>query len=367
MGQKLFDNNGLSELLGMIYDSVQAPARWGSVLERYSDVLRAKAASVNILDPVQGKLSLFVEHGTDPAWTALLMAKYAAMSPIGAAVLCAELDQPVSVFDFIDEPEFVDSRFYREWCLPQGYHDMLGALIAKRPSEIGSISATRSVEAGRFEAADRAFVTMVAPHVRRAVTISGMLEQRTIERDGILGIIDHLAVAVLIVDSAMNVVRTNPAGEALCIEGVVVKVTGGKLGLPGAAGNRMLEEALVSGSTAPQLVPVVGRGGEAYIAAVLTVDGKNGSHAVLFNRQLPDIPAIGQHLSALFGMTPREIAVLMPLLEGRTIDETAAQLGIANGTARTHLKHLLTKTRTNRQSDLVQVVMKALPPVRVPS
>ena len=78
--EKLFDNNGLSELLGMIYDSVQAPARWTSVLERYSDVLRAKAASVNILDPVQGKVSLFVEHGTDPAWTALLMAKYAAMS-----------------------------------------------------------------------------------------------------------------------------------------------------------------------------------------------------------------------------------------------------------------------------------------------
>lgn len=360
----MFDNDGLSELLGLIYDSVQTPARWGSVLERYSDVLQAKAASVNILDPVQGKVSLFVEHGTDPAWTALLLSKYAGMSPIGAAVLCAELDQPVSVFDFIDEDEFVDSRFYREWCQPQGYHDMLGALIAKRPSEIGSISATRGLEAGRFEAADRAFAGLIAPHVRRAVTISGMLEQRTIERDGILAIIDHLATAVLIVDSALNVVRTNPAGEALCVEGTVVKVAGGKLGLFGATSQRLLEEALISGATAPQLVPVVGKGGEAYIAAVLTVDAKNGSHAVLFNQQMPDIPAIGQHLSALFGMTPREIAVLMPLIEGRTIDETAEQLGISDGTARTHLKRLLTKTRTNRQSDMLQTIMKAMPPVR---
>ena len=287
------------------------------------------------------------------------------MSPIGAAVLCADLDQPVSVFDFIEEDEFVDSRFYREWCKPQGFHDMLGALLAKRPSEIGSLSATRGTEAGRFAPADRAFAAKIVPHVRRAVTISGLLEQRTIERDGLLAIVDQLTTSVLVLDRNSTLIRVNAAGDALCRGGDVVALAAGKLSLKDPVAQQALEAALQSADVSPRLLPLTSRSGKSYIAGLLACDAKSGTRALLVNRLEADQPALGRHLGELFQLTPREITVLMPLLQGRTIDETAALLGISEATARTHLKRLLAKTRTNRQSDLVQAVMQAMPPVRV--
>ena len=61
----MIDNDDLSEFLGLVYETIQAPSGWSGVLERYCNALKAKAASVNILDPIQGRVSLFVEHGTD--------------------------------------------------------------------------------------------------------------------------------------------------------------------------------------------------------------------------------------------------------------------------------------------------------------
>jgi DNA-binding CsgD family transcriptional regulator len=355
----------LSRFIGTIYDTIFKPELWSVILEQVCSELNAKAASVHMVDPVKGKVSLFVEHGTDPAWTALLLSKYATMSPIGAAVLLADLDEPVSAFDFVDEEEFVASRFYKEWCEPQGYHDMLGALIAKRPTEVGAISATRSHEAGRFDAGARQYMGNLAPHVRRAVTISGLLEQRSVERSHLASVIDQLSVAMILLSRSLGIIKTNRSGSVLLDAGAVATSSGGHLSMTDEPSQSALSRALSGEGTEPALIPVRGSDGRAYLAALLPVDLKSGVFALLINPQEDDIPPVGKHLAALFGLTPREISVLMPLLEGSTIDEVAGRLGISADTARTHLKRLMTKTGTSRQLDLVQKVMQALPPVRM--
>lgn len=354
-----------STLVGKVYDAILKPSCWQDALEMLCGVMHAKAASINVIDPVQGRVSLFVDHGTDPAWTALLMSTYAGMSPIGAAVLMAEVDQPVGAFDFIDEDEYVESRFYKEWCAPQGYHDLLGALIAKRPREVGSLSTTRGKETGRFDESEREFIGLVAPHVRRAVTISGLLEGRTIERNALAGAIDHLRAAVLLVDRGAQLVRANPAGERLLAEGAVAMLQSGRVVLARGEASQMLHQVLAGDAVEPVLIPITDRDGGRQIAAVMRAETRNGVFAIIVSRQDDEIPAIGKHLAQLFALTPREVAVLMPLLEGKTIEETGAKLGISEATARTHLKRLMTKTDTNRQAELIQKIIRILPPVRI--
>lgn len=328
------------------------------------EAIDAKAASLNLTDPLAGRATIYFEHGTDPVWTELLLARYAAMSPIGSAVLMAELDQPIGAFDFIGEDEYVESRFYREWCLPQGYYDMLGAIIAKRPSEVGAISATRTLEKGKFDDECRAYIGHIAPHVRRAVTISGLLERRALERDALVNIIDQLAAAVFLIDRTGRVERMNAAADALSREGQVASVAAGVLQLSGAEANAALAAALQHDVRLPRLIPAGDAIEHRCIAAVIEAEPKTGRFAVLINRQEADVPAIGTHLMRLFKLTPREVALLMPMLEGKTLEEIAGQLGISEATARSHLHRLFTKTGTNRQIDLVQAVMRALPPLR---
>jgi len=68
-------------------------------------------------------------------------------------------------------------------------------------------------------------------------------------------------------------------------------------------------------------------------------------------------------LMRLHGLTPAEAAVTVELLQGRSLEAAAAELGIALQTARTHLKKVFAKTGTRRQSELVLLLLKAVPPL----
>ncbi len=58
-------------------------------------------------------------------------------------------------------------------------------------------------------------------------------------------------------------------------------------------------------------------------------------------------------LCRLYGLTRGEAALAVHLVQGKSLDEAAAELFISPHTARTHLKRIFMKTATNRQSELV--------------
>lgn len=60
--------------------------------------------------------------------------------------------------------------------------------------------------------------------------------------------------------------------------------------------------------------------------------------------------------SHLFDLTPREIEIAKALLDGHSLESMAELLTISRNTARNHLQALFEKTKTNRQSHLVQVL-----------
>ena len=62
-------------------------------------------------------------------------------------------------------------------------------------------------------------------------------------------------------------------------------------------------------------------------------------------------------LQTAYGLTFAEARIASRLANGATIDTVAQQLRIAVSTARTHLKRILHKTGTNRQSELVRLVL----------
>jgi len=59
-----------------------------------------------------------------------------------------------------------------------------------------------------------------------------------------------------------------------------------------------------------------------------------------------------------FDLSPAEAAVATGLMRGRSIAELAAELAISRHTVRTHVKHILSKTRTSRQGELISVLLR---------
>jgi DNA-binding CsgD family transcriptional regulator len=69
----------------------------------------------------------------------------------------------------------------------------------------------------------------------------------------------------------------------------------------------------------------------------------------------PDAQDGDDALAAAFGLTPVETRVLAGLFAGRTLNQTAATLGITRPTAKTHLEHIFSKTGVTRQAELMRL------------
>jgi DNA-binding CsgD family transcriptional regulator len=77
--------------------------------------------------------------------------------------------------------------------------------------------------------------------------------------------------------------------------------------------------------------------------------------AAVFIGAPPDAQDGADALAAAFGLTPAETKVLSSLFARCTLVETAAYLGIARPTAKTHLEHIFLKTGVTRQAELMRL------------
>ena len=75
------------------------------------------------------------------------------------------------------------------------------------------------------------------------------------------------------------------------------------------------------------------------------------------------MPLPGEAFGRLYKLTPAELRVAMALAPGLSPEEAAAMLGLRLPTVRTHLQRIYAKTDTNRQIDLVRLMLSTMPPV----
>jgi DNA-binding CsgD family transcriptional regulator len=72
-------------------------------------------------------------------------------------------------------------------------------------------------------------------------------------------------------------------------------------------------------------------------------------------------PLPGDMLVKLYRLTPAETRLLGLLGQDFSLRDAAAALGITMPTARSHLQRIFEKTHTNRQSQLMKLILSALP------
>ena len=102
---------------------------------------------------------------------------------------------------------------------------------------------------------------------------------------------------------------------------------------------------------------------------------------LLLQRRVADTPDAGWHISlrdpdterpdaqlvqALFGLTPCEAAVATALALGHSTDSIALGLGVQTNTVLSHIKKVLTKTGTQRQAQLVSLLLRSVAMVGPP-
>lgn len=67
-----------------------------------------------------------------------------------------------------------------------------------------------------------------------------------------------------------------------------------------------------------------------------------------------------EQITQLFGLTSSEARMALALSQGRTIFETADELGLTRETARNYSKRIYAKTGTRGQADLVRIILASV-------
>lgn len=375
------DNSKLLEAIGTLYDCVAEPDRWQAALGQITEMTDSVLTMLAVMDPARKTARFSAVHG-DPIVLEPLVSTYAAHVPFYSILPKFELDVPLD-FDALCNlygPDGRDvwyaSRTYTEWMQPNRFRTGFNLAVMKRNEFVGALT-TITHDDMPATPASKARLAQLAPHIRRAVSITDLFEVERRRSRIFQEVIDNLAHPVLIVTGDMRLLYANTAAEVLLRDEAFIRQTEGRLTIAYAQAQASIAHAVELGNRDEVLLGTVGIGvplvktDRPSIVHVLPLAQRH--HAVMSPQATAaifiatpgtnPIPAI-EAIAALFGLTAAEKRVAALAAEGMTRNEIARASGVSDHTVKTQLGVVYDKTGTRDQRQLQLLMRELTPPIR---
>ena len=233
-----------------------------------------------------------------------------------------------------------------------GDFDLMLATIEARLREVARI---RSAQQGQID------------QLRQAL---GWMHTASTNQGGAWQALDYVALGMVLLDGAGQVLFANRSAreQAAGLDGFTLR---GRFTASPPANARALNEAVAAAIKA-------GLAGKEHVSCAALPRASEARDMLVVacaldatNLQSPPAPAAvafisdplrrrhvpGDILASLFGLTPAECQVALRLAQGRRLEEIAAQLDVSQTTIAYHMRNVYQKTGTNRQSDLIALVL----------
>jgi DNA-binding CsgD family transcriptional regulator len=214
----------------------------------------------------------------------------------------------------------------------------------------------------------------LAPHLNRAIRVNLRLMEMEARARATADMSDRALVALALTDAKGRVAEVNALARAILAEddGLTIRDDA----LRAARGEdctrlaRLIAEAAggAGRSSPPRMSGVMqiwrpsGRRRLSLVVAptrnASSPFGRSHGVSVAFSNPERAPEPDPSLLARVYGITARETSIAALLLQGRNPGEAAAVLGMAENTARTHVRHLLSKTGAKRIGDLVRILMQ---------
>jgi DNA-binding CsgD family transcriptional regulator/PAS domain-containing protein len=356
----------LFELIGSIYDCALEPERWDETLVAIKDALDCHSAMLSLNDVRNNRLLIGKSVGVE--WTASasehLPEVHARLGEFFAAR--PSLDEPFVLLRELSNSYLDTSPYYRQSVRPTGIIDFMQYFLMHTPERFAGFGVGRHERRGPITEREIELGGLLLPHIRRAVTISNVLDARTIERARMAEALDALKCGVVLTNADGAILHANRAAEDMLRKGDPIQGGGGVLTTkePGAAkelrsairlaahdeasiGKVGLAVCLTEPDAAPICAHVLPMAGGEFRARL-----QPAAVAAVFVGA-PETHDGADTMASMFGLTRAETAVLRGLVSGLTLSETAESLGVALSTAKAHLESIFAKTGVARQADLI--------------
>jgi len=368
-----FDHR-LSGLIGRFYDAAADDAMWAGMaddvagsLDSTSAVLKLHGTDDNIqlLDSTENLHVSDRQQSWATHWHKQdLWVERSASFGVSRVVTDHDLVSPI---------EQRKSGFYQEWLRELDIHHMVGAVFPGGNGALGVLGVHRPERAGAYEDTDRQKVSILLPHLQRAIWLGQQLSITAAHQAVAEEVLARIDAAVFALDARCRIMSLNAGGEALLRGASGLSVSQGRLRLQdGLLDQRMAQMVRTSVSTAsghpvpPGAAMVVPRDGRLPLTMIvaplrpLGIGVQTQPLALVIVRDPEAATLSTTALRELFGFTRSEAVIARDLASGLSLDDVAERRGIGAATARSHLKRILSKTDTHRQAEAVALIARSV-------
>lgn len=366
----------LLDIIGQIYDAVVDPATWHSAL----DVIRRRHgwynASMTVIAFPENRSVLNVGVNIPNS-----IQNYGDLQASGmlemwggeAHLAQLPLEEPVFQTNQSDSSMWGKYPLARDWSWPQGIVDQVAIMLARDRTTTAGVSFGQHESMHNVPAAIVDELRLLAPHLRRAATISRIIEVTTMRAATFEAALDAARSGAVLVRGDMEIVHANAAADTMLQGGDPIQSLGGRLLLADELVPGHLETAVKAAAGGAAAIgrrgigiPARRRDGSPLVTHVMPLEGRVGSRraadAVVFLADTGGAePPATKSLELLFGLTPAEARVFELVVSGQSSRQMAAAMGIAPSTLRTHLLRVFTKTGKHRRAELVALAHEISP------
>jgi DNA-binding CsgD family transcriptional regulator/PAS domain-containing protein len=369
-----------SKVVGSIYDCALDPNRWIDTAGMIAQLVGSEICLLGVHDMKNVHHGVTFHVGVEERYERLYAEKYGAINLYSVPLQLVPVGKVVTAGMLVAEQEVLRSRFYQEFTRPQGVRDTIGFSVLRTEQRMGWLAANRLEGQPRYGDAEVRLLTLLSPHVRRAITISDVLNLKTIRSEVLEVTLNALTSGVYLADSFGRIIYTNRAAEQQIENGNVLRIENNRLvpidRMARARLATVIDEA-IAGEAATKSsgfsVALPAREGPGLVAAVLPLHGGERRNlcgafaamaAIFVQDPIVVPPFLGEAFAKLYGLTGSELRTLLAMAPGLSVKEAAELLGIGDTTARTHLQHIYGKTGTSKQTELLHLFMSSTPPVK---
>lgn len=262
-----------------------------------------------------------------------------------------------------------NSTFYQLFLQPAELDEILLSYVEEPGGFRCWISIVRRQDMGLFTDEDIGRFESLIGHMRSALMVYAELKKLELKRDIYATASRNLHMGYLLLDRRGHMIEMDKEAENLLARNHEFFISGGTLRVRHAEKNEELQRIIAEGL---RTFDDFSRG--------LNISGAHNLGLLI--KSAPDSPILASHvaphlvvyinepnapsaapkarIAELFELSSTEAALVVELVQGRTLAEAAARINITEQTARSYSKRIFSKTGTRRQAELVRLILTSV-------
>jgi DNA-binding CsgD family transcriptional regulator/PAS domain-containing protein len=375
----MYSDEAVLGLIDSIYAAAADPGKWGQFLQELCDEMTSRTAVLVAQVENAHCCKLELHYGLDPDAHRQYQSYYGTIDAFQTAAQQAGFNHPgviVPALAFVTDTELLNTEYCNDFLLKFDIFRHCFALLGNDDAAPTVLSLMRGRHERPFDVEELELLRFLAPHLQRAIQLQNRIQGLERRGDAAADVLDQLRQGVVLLDAKGNVLLVNQAAKTILSGERALRLTCRGLVAAIPSENRRLS-ALIQGAIDTGCRLGLHSGGAMQISRygsrrplqVLVTPlrtksiylGKDVPVAAIFVSD-PECTALCDptFYAQLFGLTGAEARLAEILASGINLKDAADQLGLALSTLRSQLKSIFAKTNTNRQSELVRLLLLTL-------